>query len=54
MRKNVLAVLTDILALDEAVRDGAAETLTSFLLVTVVTGTVEEAVARFDGVVDSL
>lgn len=47
-------VLTDILALDDAVRNSATETLTSLLLVTVVTSTIEETVARLDGVVDGL
>ena len=47
-------VLTDILTLDDAVRNSATETLTSLLLVTVVTGTIEETVARLDGVVDGL
>lgn len=47
-------VLTNIFALDDAIGNGATETLTSLLLITVVTGTVEEAVARLDGVVNSL
>ena len=47
-------VLTDIFTLDDAVRNSAAETLTSLLLVTVVTGTIQETVARLDGVVDGL
>lgn len=47
-------LLTDILALDEAIRDGTAKTFASLLLVTVITGTVEETVASFDGIVNGL
>ena len=47
-------VLTDVLALDNAIGNSATEALTSLFLVTVVTGTVKETVARLDGVVDGL
>ena len=46
--------LTKILALHDSVGDGATDTLTSFLLVTVVTSTIEETVASLDSVVYSL
>ena len=44
----------ELLALDEAVLDGAGNTLTSLLLVAVVAGSVKETVAGLDGVVDSV
>ena len=47
-------ILTDVFALDDAIGNGATETLTGLLLITVVTSTIKETVARLDGVVDSL
>ena len=46
--------LTDILALHETILDGTGKTLTSLLLVAVVGGAIEEAVALLDRVVDGL
>jgi hypothetical protein len=42
----------EIFAFDKAIFDGSCDSLTSFLFVTVVAGAVEEAVTRFDRVVD--
>ena len=47
-------VLTDILTLDDAVRNSATETLTSLLLVTVVRCAVKKAVSLLNRVVDGL
>lgn len=47
-------VLTNVLALDDAIGNGATETFPSLLFVTVVASTVEETVTRLDGVVHSL
>ncbi len=44
----------ELLALDQALIDGAGDTLTSLLLVAVVAGTIEETVTGLDGVVDSI
>ena len=52
--KYASGVLTNFLARDDAILDGARETLASLLLVTVVTGTIEETVASLNGVVDGL
>ena len=52
--KYASGVLTNFLARDDTVLDGARETLASLLLVSVVTSTVEEAVASLEGVVDGL
>ena len=45
---------TEVLSLDEACVDGTLDTFTCLLLVTVVTGTVEETVASLDSIEDSL
>ena len=47
-------MLTDVLALDDAVGDGAAETFACFLLVAVVAGPVEETVSGLECLVDGL
>lgn len=47
-------VLTNILALDDAVLDGTSKTLAGLLLVSVVTSTVEKTVAGLERVVDGL
>ena len=47
-------VLTDFLALDDAVLDRTSETLTGLLLVSVVTSAIEETVSCLQSVVDGL
>lgn len=46
--------LTDVLTLDDAVSDRAAESLAGLLFVSIVSGTVQETVACLDSVVDGL
>lgn len=46
--------LTEFLAGDDTLADGAVDTLTGLLFVTVVGGAVKETVASLDGVVDGL
>lgn len=44
----------DVFALDESFVDGSLDALSCFSLVLVVVGTVEEAVADFDGLDDAI
>ncbi len=47
-------LLTDILALHETILDGAGETLTSLLLVTVIKSSIEQTITLLNRFVDGL